>query len=40
MDSPVFKIGMKIADIEEVRQAVNAYNIGNRLKIRKIKMTE
>jgi hypothetical protein len=37
MDSPVFKIGMKFADIEEVRQAVNAYSIMNRVKIRKIK---
>ncbi|KAM0849543.1 hypothetical protein ACQ4PT_053662 [Festuca glaucescens] len=37
MDSPVFKIGMKFADIEEVRQAVNAYSIRNRVKIRKIK---
>ncbi|KAM0902311.1 hypothetical protein ACQ4PT_019358 [Festuca glaucescens] len=37
MDAPVFKIGMKFADIEEVRQAVNTYNIRNRVKIRKIK---
>jgi hypothetical protein len=37
MDSLVFKIGMKFADIEEVRQAVNAYSIRNRVKIRKIK---
>ncbi|KAM0878460.1 hypothetical protein ACQ4PT_034871 [Festuca glaucescens] len=37
MDSHVFKIGMKFADIEEIRQAVNAYNIKNRVKIRKIK---
>jgi hypothetical protein len=37
MDSPVFKIGMKFADMEEVRQAVNAYNVRNKVKIRKIK---
>jgi hypothetical protein len=37
MDAPVFKIGMKFAYIEEVRKAVIAYNIRNRVKIRKIK---
>ncbi|KAK1651548.1 hypothetical protein QYE76_069353 [Lolium multiflorum] len=37
MESPVFKIGMKFASIEEARQAVNAYNIRERVKTRKTK---
>ncbi|KAM0833372.1 hypothetical protein ACQ4PT_064306 [Festuca glaucescens] len=37
MNSPVFKIGMKFASIEEARQAVNAYNIRERVKTRKTK---
>jgi hypothetical protein len=38
MGSIVFKIGMMFANIEEVRQAVNAYNIRDRVKIKKIEI--
>ncbi|KAM0858742.1 hypothetical protein ACQ4PT_047628 [Festuca glaucescens] len=37
MDSPVFKIVVKFASIEEARQAVNAYNIRERVNTRKTK---
>jgi hypothetical protein len=37
MDMPTFKLGLMFANNEDVRQAVNAYNIRERVKISKIK---
>jgi hypothetical protein len=37
MENPIFKIGMTFSCVEEVRQALGAYSISERRKIRKIK---
>jgi hypothetical protein len=37
MDNPTFKVGMAFSDVEEVRQALAAYTIRNRVPIKKVK---
>ena len=37
MDSPIFRVGMVFADVKQLRQALNAYSIRNRVEIKKIK---
>jgi hypothetical protein len=37
MDRPTFTLGLMFSNIEDLRQAVNAYSIRERVKIRKIK---
>ena len=37
MDNPTFKIGMVFSGVGEVRKAISAYSVRNRVKIRKIK---
>jgi hypothetical protein len=37
MDRPTFRLGLMFGNIEDLRQAVNAYSIRERVKIRKIK---
>ena len=37
MKSPVFKLGMVFADVVELRKALKAYSIRNRVQIKKLK---
>ena len=37
MDSPIFRVGMVFADVKQLRQALNAYSIRNRVEIKKVK---
>ena len=37
MKSPIFKVGMVFADVKELRNALTAYSIRQRVKIRKVK---
>jgi hypothetical protein len=37
MDNPIFKVGMVFSDVQELRLALTAYSVRNRVKVHKLK---